>query len=94
MPAVTRLGDLCTGHGCFPPRPSIEASPNVFANFIPVHRQTDAWAVHCCKKCHGGVLAQGSPNVYANFLQVGRIQDPVSCGSRVAAGSPNVFANN
>jgi len=94
MPAVTRLGDLCTGHGCFPPRPSVSASPNVFANMIPVHRQSDAWSVHCCgPSCHGAVLAAGSPNVFANNLQVGRIGDPVACGSFVAAGSPNVFAN-
>ena len=93
MPAVTRLGDLCTGHGCFVPRPSVTASPNVFANMIPVHRQSDAWAVHCCVVCHGSVLASGSPNVFANNLQVGRIGDPVACGSFVAAGSPNVFAN-
>lgn len=93
MPAVARLGDLCTGHGCFPPRPSVSASPNVFANLIPVHRQSDSWAVHCCKTCHGSVLAKGSPNVFANNLQVGRIGDPVACGSVVASGSPNVFAN-
>lgn len=93
MPAVTRLGDNCTGHGCWSPRPNIEASPNVFANFLPVHRQSDGWSVHCCFTCHAGVLASGSPNVWANGLQVGRIGDPVSCGSFVAEGSPNVFAN-
>ena len=44
MPAVTRLGDLCTGHGAFPPRPSTGASPNVFVNGIAVHRKGDSWA--------------------------------------------------
>jgi uncharacterized Zn-binding protein involved in type VI secretion len=94
MPAVTRLMDMCTGHQCWAPRINIQGSENVFVNFLPVHRQTDAWVVHCCIDCHAGVLAQGSPNVYANFLQVGRIGDPVSCGSSVAQGSPNVFAND
>jgi len=65
----------------------------VFATMIPVNRQSDSWAVHCCKTCHGSVLAKGSPNVFANNLQVGRIGDPVACGSVVASGSPNVFAN-
>lgn len=93
MPPVARLGDICTGHGCFPPRPNISGSPNVFANMIPVHRQGDAWAVHCCPPpCHAGVLARGAPTVFANNRQVGRIGDPVSCGSLVATGSPNVFA--
>ena len=93
MPAVTRKGDICTGHGCFPPRPSVEGSGNVFVNGIPVHRQGDRWSVHCCdKSCHDGSLSSGSSSVYANGKQVGRIGDPVSCGSAVAEGSDNVFA--
>jgi len=90
--AVCRLGDMCTGHGCFPPRPNVEGSPNVFANALPVHRQADMWAVHCCVICHAAPLAQGAPTVFANNKQVGRIGDPVACGSSVASGSPNVFA--
>lgn len=93
MPAVTRLGDPCTGHGCFPPRPSASASGDVFVNGIPAHRQTDAWASHCCgPSCHGSALASGSATVFANGLQLGRIGDPVACGSAVAVGSGNVFA--
>jgi len=94
MPAVARLNDLCTGHGCYGPRPNVQGSPNVYANFLPVHRQSDKWGVHCCVSCHSSVLAVGSPNVWVNGLQMGRIGDPVACGSRVAEGSPNVFANN
>jgi len=90
---VTRLGDVCTGHGCFGSRPSSSASPNVFVNNIPAHRRTDAWSSHCCGiPCHGSVLAAGSATVYANNLDLGRIGDPVACGSSVATGSPNVYA--
>lgn len=93
MPAVTRLGDNCTGHGCWPPRPNVSASPNVYVNGVPVHRQGDAWAVHCCgPSCHAGELASGSSTVYINGKQCGRIGDPVDCGSSVAQGSSNVFA--
>ena len=93
MPAVTRLGDLCSGHGCWPPRPNIEASPNVYVNGIPVHRETDAWGTHCCPPpCHGSILQSGSSAVYINDLECGRIGDPVACGSLVAQGSSNVFA--
>ena len=89
VPAVTRLGDSCTGHGSWPPRPSTSASPNVYANGIPVHRQGDSWAVHCnpLPECHGGTLASGSSSVYVNGKQIGRIGDLVSCGSSVASGS-------
>ena len=94
MPAVTRKGDSCTGHGSFPPRPSTGGSGSVYANGIAVHRQGDGWATHCnaTPVCHGGSLAAGSGSVYANGAQLGRIGDPVDCGSAVAAGSSNVFA--
>jgi len=46
MPAVVRLGDMSRGHSCFPPRPNIEASSNVFVNGKGVHRVGDAWAIH------------------------------------------------
>lgn len=95
MPAVTRLGDACTGHGCWPPRPSSGASPDVFVNGIAAHRQGDGWAAHTCPdipETHASVLASGSSTVFANGKQLGRIGDPVACGSSVAAGSGNVFA--
>jgi uncharacterized Zn-binding protein involved in type VI secretion len=95
MPAVARLGDLCTGHGCWSPRPSSSASPNVFVNGIPAHRQGDGWQTHCCpsiSECHASILAEGSSTVFCNGLQLGRIGDPVACGSTVATGSNNVFA--
>lgn len=94
MPAVTRLGDSCTGHGTWPPRPSTGGSGDVFVNGIPAHRQGDAWAVHCndVPVCHAGSLAAGSGTVFVNDKQLGRVGDSVSCGSAVAAGSGNVFA--
>lgn len=93
MPAVARLGDMCTGHGCHPSRPNVGGSHNVFVNGIPAHRQSDHWPTHCCgDDCHDGVLAAGCPGVYVNGLELGRVGDPVSCGSHVAMGSGNVFA--
>lgn len=91
---ICRLGDSCTGHACFPPRPNIEASGNVYANGIGIHRQSDGWAIHCCPHhtaCHDSILAMGSQTVYVNGLQAGRIGDPVVCGSAIAQGSPTVY---
>ena len=95
MPPCHRKGDICTGHSCFPPRPSVQGSPNVFTNNIPQHRLTDKWAVHACgpPPGHSSVLCQCSPNVFANTLAVARKGDPVCCGSACATHSPNVFAN-
>lgn len=89
MPAVSRLGDLCTGHIPCPPRPNNQASPDVFADGIAVHRQGDSYEVHCL---HSSVLASGSSTVYVNGKQISRIGDPVACGSKVQTGSPTVFA--
>ena len=98
MPAVTRLGDSCTGHDCFPPRKSSSGSGNVFVNGIPAHREGDSWETHTCTHpkiphgSHGGSLASGSSTVYVNGKPLGRIGDLVSCGSTVATGSGDVFA--
>ena len=93
MPPVTRLGDICTGHQAWPPRPNDEASGNVFVNSIGAHRQGDHWAVHCKDAdCHDSTHSTGSSNVFVNNKQLSRIGDPINCGSYVAQGSPNVFA--
>lgn len=94
MPAVTRKGDTCTGHGSFPPRNSTGGSSSVFINGIAAHRQGDGWATHCNSQpsCHAGSLASGSSTVFANGKSLGRIGDSVNCGSNAASGSSNVYA--
>lgn len=92
MPNVVRYRDVCTGHGCFGSRPNNQGSPDVFANGLAVHRQTDSWETHCCVDCHDSNLAQGSSSVFSNNLPVARIGDPVACGSSAKTGSPTVFA--
>lgn len=93
MPAVSRKGDTCTGHGCFPPRASTGGSSTVFVNGTPAHRAGDGWAVHSCgDSSHDSALAAGSGSVFADGKALARIGDPVACGSAVAVGSDNVFA--
>lgn len=92
MPAATRLGDLCSGHGPFPPRPIVAGSDDVLINGRPAGRQGDAYGVHCSpKKCHAGSAAGGSSSVFINGQPAVRIGDSVSCGSVSAQGSANVF---
>ena len=101
MPAVTRKGDLCSGHGtgsCWPARVSTGGSSNVFVNGDAAHRKSDIWAVHSCPNngSHSGLLSSGSSTVNVNGKPLGRIGDKVgtevSCSSKVAGGSENVFA--
>lgn len=94
MPAAVRYQDVCTGHGCFGPRPNNSASNNVYINSRGAHRVSDTWAVHCCgPSCHSSAQQDGSPNIFINGLKLARVGDPIACGSLNATGSPNVIAN-
>jgi uncharacterized Zn-binding protein involved in type VI secretion len=95
MPAIVRLGDKCSGHGCFSARPCVEGSSDVFANGKGVHIVGMAWDSHGCAGCppHDSVLAAGSPDVFANGKPVGRVGDPIECGSTCAEGSPDCTIN-
>jgi len=96
MPGVVRLGDVSAGHPhCYPSRPNIEASPNVFVNGIAAHRLEDAWAVHgaCSNHTpHDGVASSGSSSVFVNGQPICRIGDDISCGDTMAEGSSDVIA--
>jgi|TARA_B110000285_G_scaffold69022_1_gene79373 uncharacterized Zn-binding protein involved in type VI secretion len=96
MTASARKDDSCTGHGCWPPRPTPTGSSNVFINSKPSHRKGDDWLPHVCPPAppHGAVTESGSPNVFVNGEPMARVGDSLSCGSLIKAGSPNVFANN
>jgi uncharacterized Zn-binding protein involved in type VI secretion len=90
--ACARRTDLCTGHGCFPPRPAANGSPDVYANDLEAHRIGDSWLPHCCgPACHGAITVTGSSTVFTNDISQSRITEQVSCGSTIMTGSPNVF---
>lgn len=91
MRGIVRLGDICTGHGCWPPRPSVTASQDVFVNGRGVVRVGDGWAVHCCVTCHASNQANGAPSYFANGRNVARIGDAIACGSSNATGSQDCF---
>jgi uncharacterized Zn-binding protein involved in type VI secretion len=90
-----RFTDDCSGHGCWPPRPLGEGSPNVFTNFLNQARVTDTYVPHCCgTPCHPGDIVDGSETVFVNFLKTARQSDPVDCGSRCDGHSPDVFTGD
>lgn len=95
MSAITRKGDSCTGHGCFPPRTSTEGESTFPVNSKPAVCIGHGYEVHGCPNNppHGGVQSSGSPNVFAKGKAVGRVGDSIDCGSSVASGSPNTFIN-
>lgn len=91
MSAMTRIGDLLTGHDCWGDHNIDAGSGDVFANSIPVSRSGDVSTVHCCgPDCHAGNMS-GNNSVFVNSKSAQKVGDSVSCGSTQAEGSPNVF---
>jgi uncharacterized Zn-binding protein involved in type VI secretion len=94
-PPATRLTDVCTGHGCYPPRASCSGCDTIYTNNLKQMRVTDCYECHGCAvcPCHGGAISAGSSTVYicADSQQAARQGDPVDCGSKADAHSPDVF---
>ena len=94
MPAVTRIGDADVAHCSGMTR--AEGSPNVYANNIPISRESDNNTGHLLPgvpcPSHAAPITTGSATVFINGLGCGRIGDVITGCTSVAAGSPNVFA--
>jgi len=99
MPAVTRVGDLSTGHEGYPPSAvTIPNNSSVYANGILVAVQGGSFATHVKPKSpphlEGAdrVITGGSGTVFVEGKPVTRIGDDIADGDASAQGSPNVFA--
>jgi len=99
MPAVTRVGDLSTGHEGYPPSAvTIPNNSTVYANGILVAVQGGSFATHVKPKnpphLEGAdrVITGGSGTVFVEGKPVTRIGDDIADGDASAQGSPNVFA--
>lgn len=95
MPSAARLGDSCTGHGCWPPRANASASIDVLINGRGAFRVGDGWLPHTCPsipETHASTQAGGSPTVFVNGKPLARVGDSVACGGSVATGSGDVLA--
>ncbi len=89
--AAARLGDMCSGHGCFPPRPAISASSDTFIDGIPALRVGDKYDQHTCSTTHDGAVLVGSSTTFINGSMAARVGDSLDCGSTIAVGSPSTF---
>lgn len=95
MPAVCRVGDRDVPHCSGMVR--TQGSGNVFVNGISVSCQGHKNTVHKvpagidCDN-HAKEITTGSRSVKVNARGIGRIGDPITACTKVAAGSSNVFA--
>jgi uncharacterized Zn-binding protein involved in type VI secretion len=94
MPAITRKGDADVPHCSGMVRNA--HSPDVYANGIPISRQSDVNTSHLLPGApcpsHAAPIAVGSTTVFINGLGCGRIGDAISGCTSVAAGSADCFA--
>lgn len=98
MPAISRLGDMSTGHGCFPPT-ALVATPvsKTFFNGIlsSVVNSACQHATHVCGVVvHAGDTRAPSSGASKTFIEgnpAARIGDNIACGDAIAEGSPNTF---
>ena len=100
LKGMSRIGDITTGDGCYPPTIGSSSPssctpavlPNVYVNGLPAHKQGDTMLPQVC----GGVprtdvAGIGSLTVRINGVSAMRIGDPLVPGGKFAEGSHNVF---
>lgn len=90
---ATRVGDMHSGHACFPPTNAIKGCTTVKVNGMPLMNVGGMYVQHCCPVpgCHPVVQATGSGTVIANGTPATRIGDKTACGATVVSGSGNVL---
>lgn len=98
MPAVSRIGDMSTGHGCFPPTALVTTSvTKTFFNgkLASVVDNACQHAPHTCGRVtHAGSTRSPSSGASKTFIEgkvAARIGDDIACGDVIAQGSSNSF---
>ena len=90
---ISAIKDLTSGHGCYPPTNSTQASPNVFVNGRAVHVVGNVFKPHTCgKDTHADVAAIGSTKVLTNGIPTMRLGDKLAPPAIMVMGAWNVFA--
>ena len=98
MPAVSRIGDMSTGHGCFAPTALVQTPvTKTFFNgkLASVVNTACQHAPHSCGiTTHSGSTRSPSSGASKTFIEgklAARIGDNIACGDAIAEGSPNSF---
>jgi len=98
MPAVSRIGDMSTGHGCFPPTDmTISPISKTFFNGIKAGVKDSGcqFTTHSC-----GIVthtqaerfvSSGAGKTYLEGKLAARIGDDIGDGDVIAEGSANSF---
>jgi uncharacterized Zn-binding protein involved in type VI secretion len=96
MPAVSRLGDISTGHGCFPPTPLVNTPVGkTFFNGILACVVGSQHATHVCgivvHPTPARPVVSGASKTFIEGSPASRVGDPIGCGDTCGQGSSNSF---
>jgi uncharacterized Zn-binding protein involved in type VI secretion len=98
MPAVARLGDLSTGHGCYSPTEMAQTPVSkTFFNGIKagvVSSECQFVSHTCGLVTHDQAerfVASGASKTFIEGNPAARIADDIDCGDAIAEGSANSF---
>ena len=93
MPAVTRVGDKCTGHDNCPTVTLSSGSSTVMVKGKACGRIGDSYQVHGCTVhvTHTPHISSGNSKVLVNGKAIACIGDSVDCGGAVAEGASNII---
>lgn len=91
MKMAAKVGDIQSGHACYPPTPAISGVPSVLINGVPALTVGSNFVPHACSKPHAVKLGTGSSNVIIGGKPAGRLGDRTACGGIVITGSANVL---
>jgi hypothetical protein len=98
MPAVARMDDLSTGHGCFSPTPMTQTPvKKTYFNgkLAGVVNSGCQFVTHSCGvTTHSQAerfVSSGASKTFIEGNPAARIADDINCGDAIAEGSPNSF---
>lgn len=99
MSAIVRLGDMSTGHGCFPPTPLVTTPiQKTYVNGVlaGVADPSCQFAAHTCGlTTHPQQERYPIPNpnnkTFIEGYPIAVIGDDIACGDAIAEGSANTF---
>ncbi|HFU2857316.1 TPA: PAAR domain-containing protein [Enterobacter cloacae] len=88
MPAIAIQGSLGSGHGSFPPRPSVMGDPLLTIAGTPVQVDGDVFPNHTDgHTSHPGTAVSSRPWFTVNGKGVCAVGDVISCGSVIVTGN-------
>jgi len=97
MPAASRMGDISTGHNCFPPTAIITTpvTKTYLNGLLAAVVDAELLKHKCGRSFHFSTrnrkISSGSSNIFIEGKAAARIGDEIECGDNLGQGSSNII---